>query len=55
MGTVQNRWSSYHFNNGIHARNRVVVPAMASETADEFGFATEKTFAHYRRLAEAFV
>jgi NADPH2 dehydrogenase len=34
-------------------RNRVVVPAMASDTADEAGFVTEKTRAHYAKLAES--
>lgn len=33
--------------------NRVVVPAMASETATEEGVATVATFAHYRRLTES--
>lgn len=33
--------------------NRVVVPPMASETADEFGFVTERTLEHYRNLAES--
>ena len=47
------RWTPYRFVNGLSAQNRVVVPAMASETADSQGFATEKTILHYRRLAEA--
>lgn len=32
-------------------RNRIVIPPMASATADEAGFVTERTLAHYRRLA----
>lgn len=34
-------------------RNRIVVPPMASQTASVDGSTTEKTVAHYRRLAEA--
>lgn len=37
----------------LRLKNRVVVPAMASETADAAGLATETTVAHYRRLAGA--
>jgi NADPH2 dehydrogenase len=33
--------------------NRIVVPAMASETADEHGWVTEKTVSHYSRLSES--
>lgn len=33
--------------------NRVVVPPMASETADELGYVTEKTIEHYRSLARS--
>ncbi len=39
---------------GGHAlRNRVVVPPMASETADERGFVTDRTVEHYARLARS--
>ena len=47
------RYTTYPFRNGKTARNRVVVPPMASQTADEKGFATEKTVTHYARLAES--
>ena len=33
--------------------NRVVVPPMASETADELGYVTDKTIEHYRGLAQS--
>lgn len=33
--------------------NRVVVPAMASGTARESGFATEETISHYMRLSQS--
>ena len=48
-----NRWSTLSFLNGRKLRNRVVVPPMASQTADDAGFVTEKTLAHYQRLSEA--
>ncbi len=38
---------------GLTFANRIVVPAMASETADVHGFVTDETRAHYRRLAES--
>ncbi len=38
---------------GLTLPNRIVVPAMASETADALGFVTDQTRAHYRRLAES--
>lgn len=46
-----NRRSSYRFANGKATTNRVVVPPMASRTADENGFVTEASVAHYRELA----
>jgi len=33
--------------------NRIVVPAMASQTATELGFASEATFEHYKRLGQS--
>ena len=33
--------------------NRVVLPPMASQTADENGFVTEKTLEHYARLCQS--
>lgn len=48
-----NRLTQLTFKNGKKARNRVVVPPMASQTADEAGFATDKTIEHYKRLSES--
>jgi len=48
-----NRFSRLEFKNGKSLHNRVVVPPMASETADEDGFATEKTISHYSNLAKS--
>lgn len=50
---LTNRWSTLPLFNGKTLRNRVVVPPMASQTADEVGFVTDATLAHYRRLGEA--
>lgn len=50
---ILNRHSSYAFKNGMTAKNRVVVPPMASDTASLFGSVTEDTFNHYQNLAEA--
>lgn len=48
-----NRFSSLTLNNGKILSNRVVIPPMASETADTMGFVTAKAIAHYSRLGEA--
>jgi NADPH2 dehydrogenase len=48
-----NRFRPLKLQNGKLLRNRVVVPPMASQTADENGFVTEKTLAHYDRLTAA--
>lgn len=48
-----NRWTPYTFRNGKTAKNRIIVPPMASQTADEFGFATKKTIEHYENLAQS--
>lgn len=45
------RYSKYRFNNGVEAKNRIVVPPMASQTADSLGYVTEKTVAHYECLS----
>ena len=37
----------------LTTRNRVVVPPMASETADLAGFATPRTIAHYGRVGQS--
>lgn len=47
------RHSPYSFRCGRVAVNRMVVPPMASSTADETGNVTPETLAHYRRLCEA--
>ena len=39
--------------NGKALRNRIVVPPMASQTANGKGLVTERTLSHYERLAEA--
>ncbi len=48
-----NRYTPYRFKNGKQTKNRVVVPAMASQTADASGFATELTVQHYENLAKS--
>lgn len=48
-----NRWTTLSLNRGQILRNRVVVPPMASETADLAGFVTTNTLEHYQRLTEA--
>lgn len=48
-----NRWTAYTFKNGKMTKNRVVIPPMASQTADEFGFVTKKTIEHYENLASS--
>jgi len=48
-----NRFNNLAFLNGKVARNRIVLPPMASETATELGFVTDETLAHYKRLASA--
>jgi NADPH2 dehydrogenase len=47
------RFSPYRFAGGRTTRNRVVVPPMASSTADARGNAAAATAAHYARLAES--
>ncbi|MGZ3692064.1 MAG: NADH:flavin oxidoreductase, partial [Pseudobdellovibrio sp.] len=48
-----NRNSPLVLKNKNRLRNRIVVPPMASETADTAGFATESTLAHYQRLTQS--
>lgn len=50
--TLLNRWSPILLKNKT-LRNRVVIPPMASETADTQGYVTPKTIEHYQRLAQA--
>ncbi len=47
------RNSSLILKSGHLLRNRIVIPAMASQTADLDGFATERTLQHYQRLCQA--
>jgi NADPH2 dehydrogenase len=41
----------FSFRNGKIASNRIVVPAMASQTADANGIVTQTTIAHYEKLS----
>jgi NADPH2 dehydrogenase len=47
------RFQKFVFKNGKVASNRLVIPPMASGTADQAGFATQATFDHYQRLSTA--
>lgn len=47
------RYRTFKFTNGQVVKNRVVVPPMASQTADERGYVTAATIAHYARLASS--
>ena len=47
------RFTKLEFRNGKSLGNRVVVPPMASETADESGIVTGKTVSHYSSLAKS--
>jgi NADPH2 dehydrogenase len=47
------RFSPALLRGGRRLRNRVFVPAMASETSDERGNPTASTFGHYEELAKA--
>ncbi len=54
MKTSQmNRWSTLELKQNKKLLNRVVVPPMASQTADLEGFVTNKTIKHYQSLAES--
>lgn len=48
-----NRWTPYKFSNCKIAKNRIVVPPMASQSADGDGFVTNQTLEHYKRLSQA--
>jgi NADPH2 dehydrogenase len=48
-----NKFSAFTFKNGLAAKNRVVVPAMASQSATLSGHATEETVKHYSNLAKS--
>lgn len=50
---MKNRLSPLKLNSHITLNNRIVVPPMASATADKEGFVTNSTLAHYSRLAES--
>lgn len=50
---MKNRLSPLQLNSRITLNNRIVVPPMASGTADKEGFVTNGTLAHYSRLAES--
>ena len=53
MKTKLDRFTALSFRGGKTLKNRVVVPPMASETADHDGFVTSKTIEHYRRLTRS--
>lgn len=48
-----NRWTQYVFKNGVTTQNRVVIPPMASGTADSQGTVTSNTLTHYQNLTRA--
>jgi NADPH2 dehydrogenase len=48
-----NRFSPLKLRNETTVPNRIVIPPMASDTADIDGYVTEKTLTHYGRLAQA--
>ncbi len=50
---IPNRWTRFAFKNGMVAQNRVVVPPMASGTADVQGAVTSQTLRHYENLTRA--
>jgi NADPH2 dehydrogenase len=47
------RFTSLKFRNGKQLENRIVVPPMASETADCLGRVTQATLDHYARLTQS--
>ncbi|MGI2170584.1 NADH:flavin oxidoreductase [Shewanella sp. MF05960] len=47
------RFTPLTLTSGLTFKNRLVVPPMASQTADVNGLATEKTFSHYHNLAQS--
>src|SRR5262245_36504362 len=47
------RYQPFTFKNGKSAKNRVVIPPMASQTASREGFVTAASLKHYERLTEA--
>jgi len=47
------RFTPLQFNRGPLLPNRVVVPPMASGTADDLGFVTKETLTHYGQLAQS--
>lgn len=48
-----NRHSFLNLKNGKTLKNRIVVPPMASQTADLKGLTTDKTLSHYDLLAQS--
>ncbi|MGZ3808828.1 MAG: NADH:flavin oxidoreductase [Bacteriovorax sp.] len=53
MKIALNKLSSFHFKNALSTKNRIVVPAMASQTADAYGFVTDEALKHYANLAKS--
>lgn len=50
---IINRLSTLKLRDGRNIPNRIVVPPMASQTADTDGNVTDVTLAHYSRLGES--
>ena len=48
-----NKWTTYKFSNAKVVKNRVIVPPMASQTANDKGFVTDSTISHYQSLAQS--
>jgi NADPH2 dehydrogenase len=53
MKNTTTRFSPLSLRNKIVLSNRIVVPPMASESADNKGYVTDETIAHYSRLGES--
>lgn len=53
MSCALHRQSPYDIPGFFSLKNRVVVPPMASQTADEAGFVSDKTLAHYKNLSQS--
>lgn len=51
--TMKNRFTYLKLKNNHEIANRVVIPAMASETADSRGYVTDKTISHYANLSRS--
>jgi NADPH2 dehydrogenase len=50
---ITNRFTPYSFYNSKITKNRVIIPPMASQTANKNGFVTPATIEHYKNLAQS--